>query len=192
MAVNCGVPYGLCEIRVTLLDDEGNADDDFAVSRNPITVGFNPNIDQGTDVTSRNGCGCAVAKIKAQPVFNWFELTFGKDVLEPHIEALMTGDTPITDPANGNLIVGINGASALDATRSRATWPSRCGPSTTSPRPPTACTGTSTGCFRPRAGRGVTTRRRKAWGAPCLPAPRGQTRSGALGRTRMDRPTART
>ena len=113
MAVNCGAPYGLCAIRVTKLDSDGNADDDFAVSRHPVTVGFNPNVDQGTDVTARDGCGCAVVKVKGTPVFNWFEFTFGKDVLEPAIEALMTGDTPITDPGNGNLVVGINGAGAL-------------------------------------------------------------------------------
>lgn len=111
MAANCGVPYGLCAIRVTLLDSDGNADDDFAVSRHPVTVGFNPNIDQGTDITSRDGCGCAVANIKGKPVFNWFEFTFGKDILEPHIEALMTGDTPIVE---GGFTIGVNGSGALD------------------------------------------------------------------------------
>jgi hypothetical protein len=111
--MNCGAPYGLCAIRVTRLDSDGNADDDFAVSRKPVTVGFNPNIDQGTDVTARDGCGCRTVSVKGNPVFNWFEFTFGKDVLEPAIEALMTGDTPITDPGNGNLVVGINGAGAL-------------------------------------------------------------------------------
>jgi hypothetical protein len=109
--MNCGVPYGLCAIRVTRLDADGNADNDNVVSRHPVTVGFNPNIDQGTDITARDGCGCNTASIKGRPVFNWFEFTFGKDVLEPAMEAMMTGDTPITA---GGLVVGINGASALD------------------------------------------------------------------------------
>jgi hypothetical protein len=99
---------------VTRLDSDGNADDDYAVSRRPVTVSFNPNIDQGTDVTARDGCGCATASIKGRPVFNWFEFSFGKNVLEPAIEAMMTGDDPITDPGNGNLVVGVNGASALE------------------------------------------------------------------------------
>jgi hypothetical protein len=109
--MNCGVPYGLCAIRVTRLDSDGNADDDYAVSRRPVTVGFNPNIDQGTDVTARDGCGCATAQIKGRPVFNWFEFAFGKDVLEPAIEAMMTGDTPIVA---AGLVVGLNGASSLE------------------------------------------------------------------------------
>lgn len=111
MAVHCGAPYGLCAVRVTRLDADGNADDDFVVSRKPVTVGFNPNIDQGTDVTARDGCGCLTVAVKGRPVFNWFEFTFGKDVLEPAMEALMTGDDPIIV---GSDTVGINGASALD------------------------------------------------------------------------------
>lgn len=109
--MNCGAPYGLCAIRVTRLDSDGNADDDFAVSRKPVTVGFNPNIDQGTDVTARDGCGCLTVAVKGRPIFNWFDFTFGKDVLEPAIEAMMTGDNPIVD---GGLTIGINGQSALD------------------------------------------------------------------------------
>lgn len=109
--MNCGVPYGLCAVRVTLLDAEGNADDDNITSRRAVTVGFNANIDQGTDITARDGCGCATAKIKGRPIFNWFEFTFGKDVLEPAMEALMTGDEPIEA---GGLAIGINGASALE------------------------------------------------------------------------------
>ncbi len=109
--MQCGVPYGLCAVRVTRLDSDGNADDDFVVSRNPITMGFNPNIDQGTDAISRNGCGCSVAKIKGQPVFNWFEFTFGKDVLEPAMEAMMTGDDPIIVAGT---TVGVNGSGSLE------------------------------------------------------------------------------
>lgn len=111
MAVNCGVPYGLCAVRVTELDEEGNAEGSFVTSRNPITVGFNPNIDQGQVFVSRNGCGCAIARIRSNDVFNWFELSFGKDVLEPELESLLTGDTPILDGAD---IVGVNGLSALE------------------------------------------------------------------------------
>lgn len=113
--MNCGVPYGLCAVRVTLLDSDGNADDDFVVSRKPVTVGFNPNIDQGTDITARDGCGCSTAQIPGTRIFNWVEFTFGKDVLEPAMEALMTGDDTITDGGN---IVGINAADNLDCDES--------------------------------------------------------------------------
>jgi hypothetical protein len=109
--MQCGVPYGLCAYRITELDSDGNAAGGTYVGRHPVTVGFNPNIDQGTDITARDGCGCAVAQIKGRPIFNWFEFEFGKDVLEPAAEAMMTGDDPIT---SGGLVVGINGADALD------------------------------------------------------------------------------
>jgi len=111
MAVNCGVPYGLCAVRVTELDSEGNAEGDFAVSRNPITVGFNPNIDQGQQFISRNGCGCAIARIRSNDVFNWFELSFGQDALMPELESLLVDELPILDGAD---VVGVNGVSALE------------------------------------------------------------------------------
>ena len=111
MAVNCGVPYGLCAVRVTELDSEGNAEGSFAVSRNPITVGFNPNIDQGQQFISRNGCGCAIARIRSNDVFNWFELSFGQDALMPELESLLIDELPILDGAD---IVGVNGVSALE------------------------------------------------------------------------------
>lgn len=111
MAVNCGVAYGICAVRTTELDEFGNAEGSFSVSRNPITVGFNPNIDQGQTFTSRNGCGCSVARIRANDIFNWFEFTFGQDVLMPELESLMIGEDPILD---GGDIVGVNGRSALE------------------------------------------------------------------------------
>lgn len=111
MAVSCGVPYGLCAVRVTELDEDGNAEGSYAVTRNPITVGFNPNIDQGQQFISRNGCGCAIARIRSNDVFNWFELTFGQDMLNPELETLLSGDTPIEQ---GGSIIGVNGSSALD------------------------------------------------------------------------------
>jgi len=112
MAVNCGVAYGLCAARVTELDDEGNAEGSFAVSRNPVSVAFNPNIEQGTQFISRNGCGCAIARIRSNDVFNWFELTFAQEALQPELETLLVdGETPILDGAD---IVGANGGSQLD------------------------------------------------------------------------------
>lgn len=112
MAVNCGVPYGLCAVRVTELDEDGNAEGNFAVTRNPITVGFNPNIDQGQQFISRNGCGCAIARIRSNDTFNWFDLSLGQDMLNPELESLLTDEAPII--GDGGSIVGVNGSSALD------------------------------------------------------------------------------
>ena len=146
MAVNCGVPYGLCAVRVTELDEDGNAEGSFVVTRNPITVGFNPNIDQGQQFVSRNGCGCAIARIRSNDVFNWFELTFGQDMLNPELG--VAAERRHADRAGW-----------LDHRRQRqlerstaTTWPrrsrSRCGRSTTSAQGPTASTRTCTGCSR--------------------------------------------
>lgn len=111
MAVNCGVAYGLCAVRVTQLDSEGNAEGSFAVSRNPVTVGFNPNVDQGQQFISRNGCGCAIARIRSNDVFNWFELSFAQEALQPELESLLADELPILDGAD---IVGVNGQSSLE------------------------------------------------------------------------------
>jgi len=114
MAVNCGVSFGLCNIRITEVDAQGNvapSPNNYYVTDNPLSITLTPNIETGNTVSVRNGCGCSVARFKFNDIFNWFEFTFGKDVLEPAMESLMTGDTPITD---AGLVVGVNGASALD------------------------------------------------------------------------------
>lgn len=109
----CGVSFGLCVIRVTELDEDGNAVGGAGsgyVSDKPVTMGFNPNYDEGQTFTSRNGCGCSTAKIKSPDVFNWFEFTFTEEALEPELEAMMLGETVIV---NGADIVGVNGVGAL-------------------------------------------------------------------------------
>ncbi len=83
MSVNCGVLYGLCAMRVTELDDDGNAEGSFSVSRNPITVQFNPNIDQGQVFTSRNGCGCSKEPAQVSGGFRQNSATLRKPIPRP-------------------------------------------------------------------------------------------------------------
>lgn len=114
MAVECGVSFGLCAIRVTELDEDGNVaagPGNVYVTRKPVNMGFNPNYDEGQTFTSRDGCGCSSAKIKSRDVFNWFEFTFANETLEPELEALMLGETVITSGAD---IVGVNGTAVGD------------------------------------------------------------------------------
>lgn len=117
MAVNCGVSFGLCAVRVTVVDASGNvsgATDNSYVSDNPISITLTPNIETGNTFSLRNGCGCSIARFKANDIFNWFEFTFASGALEPAMWALMLGANTIEDGAD---VVGMafQGALACDA-----------------------------------------------------------------------------
>lgn len=117
MAVNCGVSFGLCVMRVTTLDAAGNvvggADNSY-VSDKIVSVGLTPNIETGNTFSLRNGCGCSIARFKSLDTFNWFEFTFADGALEPELEAMMLGSETIVDGAD---VVGLafQGALACDA-----------------------------------------------------------------------------
>lgn len=116
MAVNCGVSFGLCAVRVTRVDAAGNVDgttDNSYVSDNPISITLTPNIETGNTFSLRNGCGCSIARFKANDIFNWFEFTFASGALEPAMWALMLGANTIEDGAD---VVGMafQGALACD------------------------------------------------------------------------------
>lgn len=117
MAVNCGVSFGLCAVRVTAVDASGNVEgslDNSYVSDNPISITLTPNIETGNTFSLRNGCGCSIARFKANDIFNWFEFTFASGALEPAMWALMLGANTIEDGAD---VVGMafQGALACDA-----------------------------------------------------------------------------
>lgn len=105
MAVTCGPSFGLCAVRVTELDATGNVTGNFYVTNTPITVTVTPNIETGNTFSLRSGCGCSIARFKANDTFNWFEFTFAKGVLDPAMEAMMLGGDIITDSSDE---VGLN------------------------------------------------------------------------------------
>jgi len=114
MAVNCGVSFGLCVVRITPVDAAGNviAGDNY-VSDNPISISLTPNIETGNTFSLRNGCGCSIARFKANDIFNWFEFTLAQGALEPEMMAMMLGANTIEDGAD---VVGLafQGALACD------------------------------------------------------------------------------
>ena len=118
MAVNCGPSFGLCALRVTLLDDLGNvaAGNNSYVTDKQISLAFAPNIDTGATFSQRNGCGCSLARFKAEDIFNWWEFTFTDGAIEDAMVALMVGGTTIVDGSN---IVGLHFPSALDCDEQR-------------------------------------------------------------------------
>ena len=118
MAVNCGPSFGLCALRITLLDDVGNvaAGNNSYVTDKQISLAFNPNVDTGQTFSQRNGCGCSLARFKAEDIFNWWEFTFTDGAIEDAMVALMVGGTTITDGAD---IVGVHFPDALDCSETR-------------------------------------------------------------------------
>ena len=114
---NCGVSFGICTVRLTKLDTDGsvlNASDNSYVTDKPISVALNPNIETGNTFSVRSGCGCSVARFKANDIFNWFEFTFTQAALEPEMMAMLLGAETIDDAGD---IVGLTfpGALACDA-----------------------------------------------------------------------------
>ena len=54
-----------------------------------LTVSVTPNIETGTAVSVRNGCGCKISSFKFPDTFNWFEFQFTDTTLEPQMMAVM-------------------------------------------------------------------------------------------------------
>lgn len=114
MAVNCGVSFGICAIRLTKVDVTGAVSSDLInsyVSDNPISIGVRPNYEEGQAFSLRNGCGCSIARFKATDTFNWWEFTFNMGALEAEMLAMMLG-TPTIE--NGADVVGQAFVGALD------------------------------------------------------------------------------
>ena len=112
MAVNCGVSFGVCAIRVTKVDSVGNvvAGNNSYVTDKPISVALNPNIETGATFSVRNGCGCSIARFKANDTFNWLEFAFVEAALEPELQAFLLGAATIED---GSDVVGLAYPGAL-------------------------------------------------------------------------------
>lgn len=114
MAVNCGVSFGLCVMRVTKVDAAGNVVNEAGnsyVSDKLVSIGITPNIETGDTFSLRNGCGCSISRFKSNDIFNWFEFTFAGGALEPEMMALMLGAETIVDGAD---VVGLAFPSQLD------------------------------------------------------------------------------
>jgi hypothetical protein len=114
MAVNCGVSFGLCAVRVTLVGADGSVvagPGNSYVTDKPLSITLTPNIETGNTFSVRNGCGCSIARFKANDTFNWFEFTFAQAALEPEMQAMLLGAETIVDGAD---TVGLAFPSALD------------------------------------------------------------------------------
>lgn len=113
MAAACGVSFGLCVVRITRVDAAGNviAGNNSYVTDKPISISLTPNIETGNTFSARNGCGCSIARFKANDTFNWFEFQFADGALEPIMEGFLLGSETIVDGAD---TVGIAFQGALE------------------------------------------------------------------------------
>ena len=102
MAVDCAVSFGLCRVRVTRVDGNGNviAGNNAYVTDAPLTVTVTPNIEAGNTIQTRNGCGCKIFSFKFPDTFNWWEFSFQDSQMEPELQAFMLGAPTITDGAD--------------------------------------------------------------------------------------------
>lgn len=116
MSVNCGIPFGICTVRLTRVDSRGSviAGLNSYVSDKAISVALNPNIDTGNVFTVRNGCGCGIGRKKAPDVFNWFEFTFTAAALEPDMQAFLLGADTIVNDIDDSIGVNYPGQLACD------------------------------------------------------------------------------
>jgi len=94
------------------VDSNGNviAGNNAYVTDTAITVTVTPNIETGTAVSVRNGCGCKISSFKFPDTFNWFEFSFADAALEPEMMAFMLGAATIAD---GSDVVGLAFPSSL-------------------------------------------------------------------------------
>lgn len=114
MAVNCGVSFGLCAVRVTKVGADGTVlagPDNSYVTDKPLSITLTPNIETGNTFSVRNGCGCSIARFKANDTFNWFEFQFAQAALEPEMQAMLLGAETIVAGAD---TVGLAFPSSLD------------------------------------------------------------------------------
>lgn len=103
MAVNCGVSFGVCVVRLTELNDDGSvapAPDNSYVTDKPISVTVTPNIEAGNSFSVRNGCGCSISRRRFPDTFNWFEFAFNMAALEPEMLAMLLGADTILSGAD--------------------------------------------------------------------------------------------
>lgn len=114
MAVNCGVSFGICAVRLTRVDVTGAVvpgPRNSYVTDKPLSLTLRPNFEEGQTFSTRSGCGCSIARFKARDTFNWWEFTFQMGTLEPEMLAMLLGTPTIEQGAD---VVGQAFTSALD------------------------------------------------------------------------------
>jgi hypothetical protein len=107
MAERCPAMRGLCRVRATLLDSDGNVSaetNNSWVSKGLVTVGVATDVEAGETGTLKNGCGEKVSSFTDPDSLNRWNLTLTDAKQEMGLELMLLGGTPIMSGAD---IVGI-------------------------------------------------------------------------------------
>lgn len=101
MAAPCGVPLGLCALRVTrLIATTGcvaASPDNVFVTTDLISLELTPVIEAGADTTLTGGCDCIIATYRGTDKLKRFDFTITNPKLSPAMYEMMIGGTSILD-----------------------------------------------------------------------------------------------
>src|SRR5262245_55467612 len=103
MAAPCGVPLGLCALRLTRLDDTGAVSSDTNnsfVTTELISLQLTPNIETGADITLTGGCDCVISTYRGVDKLKRFEFEITNPKLAPAMYEMMLGGTVINNGAD--------------------------------------------------------------------------------------------
>ena len=101
MPAPCGVPLGLCAMRITRLDSTtgcvtGTTDNSF-VTTELISLQLTPVVEAGADTTLTGGCDCVIASYRGIDKLKRFEFTITNPKLSPALYEMMIGGGIIND-----------------------------------------------------------------------------------------------
>lgn len=95
---DCTIPFEICRLRATRLDDLGNVaagPNNYWVTDKVTEVQINAEIETGDDRVLKGGCGCIIATAKLPDLRKRWTLQITKGSIEPGLEEIMLGDTVI-------------------------------------------------------------------------------------------------
>lgn len=95
----CTIPFEICRLRVTRLDDIGNVaagPNNYWVTDKLTELQITPEIETGDDRVLKGGCGCIIAAAKLPDLRKRWTLKLTKGSVEPGLDELLLGDTLIS------------------------------------------------------------------------------------------------
>lgn len=100
MSAECFAAIHLCRIRITRLDQLGNAmtgPNNAMVSDKPIQLVVTPQIQAGDDKTLVGGCDCIIAEYRGYDKLKYFTLELDTGMLEPAMLEMLIGASAIVE-----------------------------------------------------------------------------------------------
>lgn len=100
MPAPCGVPLGLCAMRLTRLLSTGcvaASPDNSFVSTELISLSLNPVVEAGADTTLTGGCDCVIASYRGVDKLKRFEFEITYPKLAPAAYEMMLGGGIMTE-----------------------------------------------------------------------------------------------